>query len=448
MKAKLTKSHPRTVNYLNQVKSSLFYKIAAVGLSFLVITIMVRYLGNEKYGIWSTLLALVSWMLFFDFGLANGTRNKVSESLANDDIQQARIYISTSYVVIGVISLCLFCGLFIVSGWINWQTVFNTKSLSSNDLRQIVIVISFFMLLNFALNIVQQLYHAVQKSSLTVLNQFLSNLFALLFVYAVTRISSGNILYLGWAYGSALLGSNLTLSFFFYSKRPDLLPVLRCFEKRKIKNLLGLGVKFFIIQLAVLVIFTTDKMIITQVFGPEAVTPYDIVFKLFSIVTIAHSIIVAPLWSTLTEAYISEDYGWIKNIITKLNFLMLPFIAVIGLLVITSPFILKVWIGEHFEISWSLVIFMGVFVTMSIWSNIYAYFVNGIGSVIPQLYSSIIAGIINIPLSLFFARKFMNVNGVLLGTIISLSIFAVIGPLQTRSIFKKHTNGGISRVKT
>jgi len=76
-------SNPRTINYLKQVKGAVLYKIFAVGFSFLVVPLMVCYLGSEKYGIWSTLLSLVSWMLFFDFGLANGTRNRISEALAN-----------------------------------------------------------------------------------------------------------------------------------------------------------------------------------------------------------------------------------------------------------------------------------------------------------------------------------------------------------------------------
>jgi len=437
IKAGLNTKNPRTANYLNQVKSSIVYKIAVGVLSILVMSIMVRYLGNEKYGIWSTLLTLISWMLYFDFGLATGTRNKVAESLANNEISQARIYVSTSYVVIGAICLCLFSGLLVVSRLINWQAFFNTKSIFSDDLRSVVLVISFFMLLNFVISIVQQLCHAVQKSSLTVLNQFLSNLFALLFIYVVTRISSGNLLYLGGAYGLALVTSNLVLSFAFYYKMPDLLPVLSCFQKRKIKELLGLGAKLFIIQLAVLVIFTTDKMLITQIFGPESITPYDISYKLFDVVIILQFIIVSPLWSTFTEAYIKKDFIWIKNILKLMILILIPFCFIIIFLIIFAQSIVNILIGGII-IPPSLLYMVGVFNIILLWCNIYAYFLQSCSKLYLSLVVSIFSAIINIPLSILFAKTFnFGLAGIFMGTIVSLLPGVILGPIQTYNIVNK-----------
>ena len=73
------------------------------------------------------------------------------------------------------------------------------------------------------------------------------------------------------------------------------------------KSITSLGFQFFIIQIAVIVIFTTDKILITQLFGPEYVASYDVVFKLFSIITIAHGILMAPLWSAYSDAYHRND---------------------------------------------------------------------------------------------------------------------------------------------
>jgi hypothetical protein len=53
------------------------------------------------------------------------------------------------------------------------------------------------------------------------------------------------------------------------------------------------------------------------------------------------------------------------------------------------------------------------------------------------LYSAIIAGLINVPLSIYFAKFLgMGISGVILGTIVSLSLFAAIGPMQTYYILK------------
>jgi len=104
---------------------------------------------------------------------------------------------------------------------------------------------------------------------------------------------------------------NVFISLWFYRKYADLSPQLSL-NQHHVRPLLSLGGQFFVIQLAVLVIFTTDKILITQLFGPQYVTSYDIVFKLFSIITMAYALIAGPLWSAYTDAYHRGDLVWIR----------------------------------------------------------------------------------------------------------------------------------------
>jgi len=91
----------RTENYLKQTFMSFFYKGGALILSFLMVPLNLEYLGNLKYGIWATLFSIISWVTFFDLGLGNGMKNKVTEALSKKDFQSAREYISTAYFLIG-----------------------------------------------------------------------------------------------------------------------------------------------------------------------------------------------------------------------------------------------------------------------------------------------------------------------------------------------------------
>ena len=186
---------------------------------------MIKYLGVEQFGIWSTMLTLIGWVMMFDFGIGNGLKNKISESLARNDTQKAAGFISTAYGLIGFISIFLFFTFFSISYYIPWQRVFNTQIISDDELRYAAVALSF---------------------------------------------------------------SNGLLSFLIFSSNVNLKPNLKSFDSKKVYSLLSLGVKFFVIQLAVIVIFMTDKIIITQLLGPENVTPYEVVFKLFSVFTIAY----------------------------------------------------------------------------------------------------------------------------------------------------------------
>jgi O-antigen/teichoic acid export membrane protein len=433
----LTISKDRTDNYLKQLKASFLFKVLAIGASFLIIPIMIRYLGNEQYGIWSTLLSIISWIVLFDIGIGNSLRNKISEALVKDDKKKARDYISTAYVLIGLISVVLLISFLIASSFIPWQRFFNTSILSNHELESVVNITASFLFINFWLSLINQVFNGIQKTSFVVFNQFLSNTLALIFTYVLYLYFETSLWKLAFVYGSSLLLSSLLLSLWFYRKNQEFIPQVKYYVHKYTKSITSLGFQFFIIQIAVVAIFTTDKILITQLFSPEYVTSYDVVFKLFSVITIAHSLLMAPLWSAYSDAYHREDFGWIKRTIkNQLKIYLLIVLATIGLIFLAKP-VISIWIGKDFVIDNTLIIVMGLFVLVSTWNNIYAYFLNATNKLDTQIKTSIIAIFINIPLSIILVKYLgFGMYGVVIGTILSLSLFAIFGPLQTYRILK------------
>ena len=102
---------------------------------------------------------------------------------------------------------------------------------------------------------------------------------------------------------------------FFNSNYKLLKPSFKFVQFKHVNDLTSLGIKFFVLQVASVVIFTTDNLIITQLFGPAQVAPYSIALKYFNIAQMGFSIIITPFWSAFTEAYAKNDFGWIRNII-------------------------------------------------------------------------------------------------------------------------------------
>ena len=434
-------SKARSNNYLQQIKGAFAYKAVAMLVSFLAIPMMIRYLGQEQFGVWSTLLTIMSWIVFFDLGVGNGLRNKVAESLARNDNKEAANYIASGYSLIGFIALLLWTLVTGASFFVPWQSVFNTQAIPESTLRLTVQVAVFFVVLNFWVGLISAIFGAVQKTSMMALSQLISNVLALLFVFILTKTTEANITYLALAYGVSLVIVNMGLSLFFYQVRPELRPKLYL-DKQHVTPLLSLGMQFFSIQIAVLVIFMTDKMLITQFFGPEYVTQYDLVFKLFSIITFAHTLITAPLWSAYTDAYYRNDLFWIKNMLKKQIIIFgLVAIAVI-VMVLLGEKIIKIWIGDEFDVSFSLLITMGTLVLVSTWNNIFGLVLGGIGKIRLGSIYTIFTALLNIPLSYFIAVKLgFGVAGVVLGTILSILISAVVSPIQVYFfIYSKNKN--------
>ena len=234
-------SENRSKNYIKQIKGSFIFKGLAIFASFLSIPLMIKYLGVEQYGVWSTLLSIVSWIVLFDIGIGNGLRNKISESLAQNNKQEAHNYISTAYTIIGSISVILILIFLLASEYIPWQKVFNITSISNQELQSVVNITAIFLFLNFWLSLINQVFNGFQKTSLVVFNQFLSNIFSLLAVFILYTFYESSLIKLSFTYGISLILSSLILSFWFYKKNREFIPKIKFFGLNFIKSIISLG---------------------------------------------------------------------------------------------------------------------------------------------------------------------------------------------------------------
>lgn len=422
-------SGTRTKAVKLHVSLTFIFKTLAIGLSYLLIPLTINYLNIEQYGIWMTLLSLITWVTFFDIGLGSGMRNKLAEALATNDTKLAKTYVSTTYAAVGFIALIIFILLISILPFIPWNKVFNTTSIGDNELLKIVFIVGFFFFFNFVLSLYRQIFYAYQQASIVAVGQLLLNLFALITIYFLVHYTTSNLFYLGTSYGVSMVLSSLLLTYYLYKKHNKVIPSMKYVDLSKVKEIGSLGVKFFIIQMAVLVILATDNMIITQILGPEHVTPYDVVRKLFGIIILGHTILVTPLWSAYTEAYAKGDIKWIKKTLKKLNMLIVPIIIAVVILVIFARDIINIWVGPNIRVPYLLVVFMGIYTIISIWNNNFGYILAGISKIRLSVVSATLGGIINIPVSIYLAKT-MGISGVILGTIISLSFSAILHPIR------------------
>ena len=106
-----------------------------------------------------------------------------------------------------------------------------------------------------------------------------------------------------------------------------------------------------------LFIFQFINIILSRIEGPEVVTQYNIAFKYFNVLTMFITIILTPFWSAFTDAYIREDYKWMKSMINKLERIWLICIPLLVIMLIFSDYLYKFWIGDMIYIPFSLSLF-------------------------------------------------------------------------------------------
>lgn len=358
-------------------------------------------------------------------------RNKFSEALAKKDLKTAQEYVSTGYLIMSGITLALI--LIFIIPWliIDWSYIFNVDKTLSKEISFLIGITFVLTAIQFTFKLITTLLTANHKPWISAVVFSISNTIILVVFLLLKPVINGDIVAIGTIYSLVpLLVLIITSLIFFKGDFKEVKPKLSAFKKEKVRDLFSLGIRFFVIQIAVLVIFQTDSLIISHTLSPEEVTPYNIVFRYFSIVTMLAGIVMTPFWSAFTEAHTKKDYLWIKNIIfTQLKFLI-PTIVIILVLLFLAQCLIPIWLGKEIDLSLTLLIGMAVYAFITVWNSIFSLFLNGISKTKIQLITSLIGTIINIPLSIYLANNF-GVGGVIIATIISLSFFAVFGALET-----------------
>ncbi|KXS43212.1 MAG: polysaccharide biosynthesis protein [Candidatus Frackibacter sp. T328-2] len=428
-----------------KIKKNIVYtfglRFLAILASFLLIRVTYDFLNNKAiYGVWLTILSVLSWINYFDIGLGNGLRNKLAESISNDEKEKGKIYVSTAYAVIFVLVILLTLIYLIVFPFLNWNDIFNIELISQQQLKLLLKVVVILYLLKFLFSLINSISFASHDAMMPPLIQVITNYLVLFILLLLLKFGFSGIVVVGGVYS----GVNAIIVFIasillFLTRYRKIAPSFRFIRLEYVRDLFGLGIKFFILQIAALVIFTTDNIIITRVLGPEYVTSYQVVFKLFNVFNIIAGIILTPIWSAYTEAFTKKDYDWMRSTLKKLMFLMIFLVIGVSIMVLLSKKIILIWMGENLGISYLLITLMAVSIVIRVWSAIFANISNGINRIKVQLITSIIAGIINVPLSIYFAKNLgLGNSGVIIGTIISLSIFAIFGSIDIyRILFRR-----------
>lgn len=421
----------RNQNIIRQIFSTFFIKIFSVAITFLSVRYVLQNLGNEKYGIWAVLISIMQWIALFDIGIGNGLKNKLAESLANDNKKDALEFVSTAYILMGGVAIILILISTPAIFFIKWSNIFNSNILVQKDYIILMGLFTYAIIIYFVLALINNVLISLQRSSLGGLMPLMANGSFLFFMLLFSNILKGNIILILSFYVVCLLFSGIIMNFIVFKKYIFLKPSIKSFKIDKIKSILNIGINFFIIQLAGIIIFSTDNIIISQVLGPQFVTKYSITLSFFNYLSAFTTIIMSPFWSSYTEAYTKQDFVWMQRVIKKMILLITPIACIAIFMVIFFNYITKVWLGKDLGVSMSFIIIVACYVLIMIWNNIYAYVIGAISKIRLGTITTIFTSILNIPLSIYLSRNLhLGLNGIVLSNIICLSFHSIITPIQ------------------
>jgi O-antigen/teichoic acid export membrane protein len=293
--------------------------------------------------------------------------------------------------------------------------------------------------MKIVLNQVINIAASKQNTILGDLVNFSINLLALAALLTLSTYTGDRLMFVVILFGAVPVLVLAALSVWaFRGPYAQFKPSLKEVSWTKAKDIMNLGSKFFVIQIAGIIIFSTDNLIISHFIGPETVTGYHISFRYFGLLITIFAMLSVPIWPAYTEAYQQGDLQWIKKINKRFIKVWLFSLPVILIMFMVSPQVYSLWVGEEVIISWKLSAIMALYTATLTWGTIFVTFINSTGKLRMQTICSIIAGLINIPLSIFIIQHTsLGSAGVMLATIICLSYGPVVSVIQ----YKKLING-------
>lgn len=268
----------------------LFSSIGASYLRFAVtsacslaaVPIYLRFLGNEQYGLWLTLLSVLMPLSLMSIGFPTVSQNLLAEARARDDWQTANSILSTSFIFLCVAAIlaCLLMAIGLRLGFV--QGLLKARSGSAGSVVPALVIALAGFALSQPLQVFRLAFRAFERvdieqyglAALSVANLLLTALVlwagwgiaSVAVVYAFLQVAAGVVFF------AALARKFRRLRF---SVRHLSLPLAR--------RMLPPGFHFFLVSVSGVLMWGIDNLVIAGVMGVAFVTAFAIASRLTSL---------------------------------------------------------------------------------------------------------------------------------------------------------------------
>ena len=417
----------RRAERLKRVKLSLLTSLLIRPISFilpiLTIPLFYRYLGKERYGLYEAIGALALYVGMTNAGLTLGLINKLTDCLVRGDRDEARRYTSSLTIALGVMMLIGIVILVVITPLIPWSRIFETQT----DLARRETPISFLaagllMLLGLLTGLASAIYIAYQESHRNNVWDGAAKLLSLAACFLVVKTNLGIVGVILALSGVQTIVRLINLVDMFVREKPWLSPRLRLFNWRLFKSTAAEGILFFALQMSVVLLFQSDKLIIGIGLSPEDVAGYAILGRVFLTAYGVYMMLLTPLWPASGEAVRRGDIAWVRKSLRVSMLFGCGLMIFVGIVVLVfGARVLRLLPGSGGAaptMSSNLVLAVTAMFLMRAWVDCRSIILNAAGVLLPQVCLYGLHAVLNVVVGILVVRRW-GVEGVAWSTSIT-----------------------------
>lgn len=434
---KIKSNDQRTALVRKNILASFLIKGWSALIIYLMVPLTLFTLGQYKNGVWLTISSILVWIDSLDIGLGNGLRNQLAIHMVDNNTKRARETVSSAFFMLVLIIIPVSLLLIALIQLSDIYSFLNINKAYIPDLSNILVASVLFVCMTFIFKFIGNFYLGLQLPAVSNLLTTIGQTLALFFTFLIYKSGSHSLMLIAIVNtASPLVVYLLAYPYTFWKRYPELQPSFRYFDIKVAKGLFTLGIKFFVLQICGVLLFTTSNILISKLISPEEVNPYQITHRYFSIVLTLFIIINTPYWSATTDAYTRKDFKWIRESKKQMEKVLIVVAAAIIVMICASQFVYHIWVHDEVTITMSTTVCMGIYMMILISSLSYSNFLNGIGALHIQLIMTTASAILFIPLVFLTTAHFHSAVGIL----IAMSIVNTPGLIMNIVQFNKIIN--------
>ena len=395
-------------------------------LTLLTVPLTIGYLGPERYGLWTTITSLLAMMAFFDFGVGHGLMTAVAAATGRGESKLARL-VSSGFFIELVLASAVFCAVLVASlygDWGRWLGL--TSAQAQAEAPGVVLVVGGGFCVSLTLSAVVRVQSGLQDVYVTQIWTAGGVLLTLVVLLVASSLQLGLVPLVAVMVLAPLLATTGNFSWFFFAQRPDLRPRLSDFDGRLARGLLGSGTAFMAISLSAAVGQLSDNFVIARLDGAAAVPALAVPARLFQLLLLPATMLVAPLWPAYGEAHARGDGAWVARTLWRSTLASLGVAALGGVVFcFVGGWFVRVWTHGTVEAPRSVLLPLALSACLTAVGTSLGTFLNGIGKNVVHAASAVAMAIVSFALKwLLFPR--LGPAGVAWATVIGYGLCLVV----------------------
>lgn len=427
------------------VKKNAVFSICLKGISilvsFMLVPLTIGYVSQELYGVWLTLSSMVVWLGFLDVGFSQGLKNRLAEAIALNDWDRGKRLVSTTYFLMVLIFVPLGILAQFIVPLIDWCSLLNISEIYRDDVIKSLHVLVAFTCLQQISNVLVGVVFAFQRVAFSNSFLVLGNIISLIIIWLLTKYVPSSLLVLCFALAAMPILITIVASVLLYRKMfKKVRPSINFIDLSLSKDLFGLGYKFFLINIQVIVLYQSTNMLISYVSSPKEVAEYNIAYKLLNCAMMVFFLVTAPLRPAYTDAYARKDFLWMKKMRKKMGKILMLSIGACTILTSMSQPIYSIWIGDKVDVPFTMTLAVFCYVAVYCWSNLNGTLIVGMGKLKMNTMISLVGMFVHIPISLFLS-KYLGAYGVLVSLVGINFFYAVMQHIQASKLINQTASG-------